>query len=83
MRIPGKKILSLIYLVLFVLLIIFIWQRNREIRLIVRGDDMGFSHAVNLACIKAYQEGILTSVDVMVPCDYFEEAVQKYGSQLI
>jgi len=44
--------------------------------MIVRGDDMGFSHAVNVGCIKAYEEGILTTVEVMVPCDHFMEAVE-------
>jgi len=38
-----------------------------RIRLIVRGDDMGSSHASNLACIEAYENGIMTSVEVMVP----------------
>lgn len=37
---------------------------------------MGFSHAANVGCIKSYQEGILTAVEVMVPCDGFPEAVQ-------
>ena len=37
---------------------------------------MGFSHYANVGCIKAYQEGILTAVEVMVPCDYFPEAVE-------
>ena len=36
---------------------------------------MGFSHGVNVACIKAYKERILTVVEVMVPCDNFLEAV--------
>lgn len=37
---------------------------------------MGFSHYANLGCIKAYQEGILTAVEVMATCDYFPEAVE-------
>ena len=36
-----------------------------EIRLIVRADDIGSSHAANLACIKSYREGIARSVEVM------------------
>jgi hypothetical protein len=75
-KIPARKILALIYLILFILIIYFIWNRDGEIRLIVRGDDMGFSHYANMGCIKAYQEGILTAVEVMVPCDYFPEAVE-------
>jgi chitin disaccharide deacetylase len=48
---------------------------QNEIRLLVRGDDMGSSHAANMACIDAYQKGIMRSVEIMVPCAWFEEAV--------
>ena len=46
------------------------------IKLIVRGDDMGFSHAANEACIRAYRNGIVRSVEVMVPGPWFPEAVK-------
>jgi predicted glycoside hydrolase/deacetylase ChbG (UPF0249 family) len=46
------------------------------IRLIVRGDDMGSSHAANLACMEAFEKGVMTSVEVMVPTPWFPEAVQ-------
>lgn len=45
-------------------------------RLIVRGDDMGFSHSGNLALIKSYKEGIETSIEVIVPSPWFPEAVK-------
>jgi chitin disaccharide deacetylase len=45
-------------------------------RLIVRGDDMGFSHSANLALIKSFKEGIETSVEVIVPSPWFPEAVK-------
>jgi predicted glycoside hydrolase/deacetylase ChbG (UPF0249 family) len=48
---------------------------QQEIRLLVRGDDMGSAHAANLACIDAYKKGIVRSVEIMVPCSWFEEAV--------
>ena len=48
---------------------------DEPVELIVRGDDMGWSHDTNLACVKAYREGIVTSVSVMVPGLYFDEAV--------
>jgi len=48
---------------------------DEPVELIVRGDDMGWSHETNLACVKAYREGIVTSVSVMVPGLYFDEAV--------
>lgn len=47
---------------------------QQEIRLLVRGDDIGSTHASNLACIDAYQKGIVRSVEIMVPCAWFEEA---------
>ncbi len=43
--------------------------------LIVRADDMGMSHAANLGCLETYQKGIVRSVEVMVPCAWFPEAV--------
>jgi len=49
---------------------------DAPIRLIVRGDDIGSSHAANVACIRCYREGIVRSVEVMVPCPWFPEAVK-------
>ena len=45
-------------------------------RLIVRGDDMGFSHSANQALIKSYREGIETSIEVIVPSPWFPEVVK-------
>ncbi|MBM4089517.1 MAG: ChbG/HpnK family deacetylase [Planctomycetes bacterium] len=47
-----------------------------DIRLIVRADDIGSSHAANVGCIESYRNGIVRSVEVMVPCAWFEEAVR-------
>ena len=44
--------------------------------LIVRGDDIGSTHAANLGCIQSYQKGIMTTVEIMVPCPWFPEAVK-------
>lgn len=49
-------------------------------RLIIRGDDMGFSHAANEALIKCYKEGIETSIEVIVPAPWFPEAVKLLES---
>jgi len=51
-----------------------------EIRLIVRGDDIGSSHAANVACIRSYREGIVRSVEVMAPCPWFNEAVKMLNA---
>jgi chitin disaccharide deacetylase len=45
-------------------------------RLVVRADDMGFSHAGNEAILKCYKTGIVTSVEVIVPSPWFPEAVK-------
>jgi chitin disaccharide deacetylase len=50
-------------------------QQN-TIRLIVRGDDMGYTHSGNEALIKCYREGIETSIEVLVPSPWFPEAVK-------
>lgn len=49
-------------------------SESAPIRLLVRGDDIGSSHAANLACIRVCREGIVKSLEVMVPCAWFEEA---------
>jgi predicted glycoside hydrolase/deacetylase ChbG (UPF0249 family) len=50
--------------------------RAQEIQLLVRGDDMGVCHAINEACIKSYREGIVRSVEVIVPGSWFLDAVK-------
>ena len=64
--------------ILFFLLLTFVVNTNAQKppRLIVRGDDMGFSHSGNEAIIKAYKEGIETSVEIIVPSPWFPEAVK-------
>jgi predicted glycoside hydrolase/deacetylase ChbG (UPF0249 family) len=49
---------------------------GEAIILLVRADDIGSSHAANLACIEAFRNGIAKSVEVMVPCAWFPEAVR-------
>ncbi|MDQ8188384.1 ChbG/HpnK family deacetylase [Pelagicoccus sp. SDUM812002] len=46
-----------------------------DIQLLVRADDLGSSHAANLACLKSIREGIVRSVEIMPPCSWFPEAV--------
>lgn len=45
-------------------------------RLVVRMDDIGASHAENLAVIKCYREGIGTSAELMTVCPWFLEAAE-------
>ncbi len=45
-------------------------------RLIIRGDDMGFTHSGNQALIKCFTDGIETSIEVLVASPWFPEAVK-------
>ena len=47
-----------------------------EIRLVVKGDDMGAAHGVNVGTIDAYRQGILTTTNVLVPGPWFPEAAR-------
>jgi hypothetical protein len=51
-------------------------KQDKDIYLIIRGDDIGSCHAANLACIRSYKEGIMRTVELMVPCPWFPEAVK-------
>jgi predicted glycoside hydrolase/deacetylase ChbG (UPF0249 family) len=53
-----------------------LYAQDKGIYLIVRGDDIGSCHAANVACIRSYKQGIMTSVELMVPCPWFPEAVK-------
>lgn len=47
----------------------------RQPRLIVRLDDMGFCHAANMAFKRILEEGVCTSVSLMVTTPWLDEAV--------
>lgn len=46
--------------------------------LIVHADDVGVTHSVNAATIKAFESGLVNSASLMVPCPWFPEIVD-YG----
>lgn len=49
---------------------------DKGVNLIIRGDDIGSCHAANVACIRSYKQGIMKSVEIMVPCSWFPEAAK-------
>ncbi len=61
---------------LFSILLTASVAQQKTTRLIVRGDDMGYSHSGNEALIKTYKEGIETSIEVIVSSPWFPEAVK-------
>lgn len=50
------------------------------IRLIVRGDDFGYTHASNLAMEQAFGDGVMTSASLLVPGPWFAETARMAKS---
>jgi predicted glycoside hydrolase/deacetylase ChbG (UPF0249 family) len=48
----------------------------RKIPVLIRCDDIGMCHSVNLAAKQVLETGIPVSMSVMVPCSWFVEAVE-------
>ncbi|MEO6220207.1 MAG: polysaccharide deacetylase family protein [Ginsengibacter sp.] len=63
------------YTLLFLPGIITSYSQQKSIGLIIRGDDMGYTHSGNEALIKCYKEGIEKSIEVIVASPWFPEAV--------
>jgi chitin disaccharide deacetylase len=70
------KLLPTLSLYLSLLLAATTSCAQKQTRLIIRGDDMGFSHSGNEALIKTFKEGIETSIEIIVPSPWFPEAVR-------
>lgn len=64
-------------LILTILLgIVALQPASQEIRLVIKGDDMGAAHGINTATIKAFKTGVLTTTNVIVPGPWFPEAAR-------
>src|SRR6185369_14801752 len=46
-----------------------------KIPILIRCDDIGMCHSVNMAAERVLKTGIPVSMSVMVPCPWFTEAV--------
>src|SRR6476619_6543761 len=56
---------------------IFSFAQNKDrIPILIRCDDIGMCHSVNLAAKQVLETGIPVSMSVMVPCPWFTEAVE-------
>lgn len=47
-----------------------------EMLLIVNADDVGMSHAANVATRNGMEKGLITAGSIMVPCPWFEEIAE-------
>lgn len=69
------KQLSGVFLIAILLLTLMVSAQTNKPRLLVRSDDMASSHAANKASIDVVKNGVSRSVEIMVPCAWFFEAV--------
>lgn len=71
---PMKKTVLLIGL--SILITSLASYSQEPTRLIMRGDDIASTHGANLGCIQSFKEGVMQTVEIMVPCPWFPEAVK-------
>lgn len=71
-----KKGATLLVLFSAIILSVPFFSHAQQIRLIVRGDDMGMTQGSLLAFEKAFTEGVLTCASIQVPAPWFEGAAQ-------
>lgn len=64
------------YILLAFLLLDISYAQQKAPQLIIRGDDMGYTHSGNEAIIKSYKDGIEKSIEIIVPSPWFPEAVK-------
>lgn len=51
-------------------------ETQQDVKLVIRVDDIGFCHAINMAIKKILEEGVVTSISVMVNSPWLDEAVE-------
>lgn len=65
----------LLILLLLTLICQDILSQNIEKKLLIRCDDIGMSHSINMAAKELIESGVVFSASVMFPCAWYQEAV--------
>src|SRR6476619_862373 len=63
-------------LILALALLVISSRSFSQIPVLIRCDDIGMCHAVNVAAKQVLETGIPVSMSVMVPCPWFSEAAE-------
>jgi predicted glycoside hydrolase/deacetylase ChbG (UPF0249 family) len=71
-----KKLLLKTYLCVVIFVLILSPSLEAQTRLLVRCDDIGMCHAVNMAAKEFIETGMPFSASIMVGCPWYEEAVE-------
>jgi predicted glycoside hydrolase/deacetylase ChbG (UPF0249 family) len=71
-----KKYERAVFTLLIIILSSGISNAQDEIKLIIRGDDMGMTQGSLVAFEKAMNEGVLTCASIQVPAPWFEGAAE-------
>jgi predicted glycoside hydrolase/deacetylase ChbG (UPF0249 family) len=70
-----KKIILIAFIYVFSLDAIFGQSEDTETYLMIRCDDMGMCHSLNIAVEKVIESGLPISTSVMFACPWYQEAV--------
>ena len=65
-----------IIILLFISCLSFAQSKADKIPVLIRCDDIGMCHSVNVAARQVLETGIPVSMSVMVPCPWFSEAAE-------
>ncbi len=70
-----KNLLVIFFVLTFIQLIVYTQQEQESRTLLIRCDDLGMSHSVNMAFKELMESGLKFSASVMFPCAWYQEAV--------
>ncbi|HEX7357879.1 MAG TPA: ChbG/HpnK family deacetylase, partial [Ignavibacteriaceae bacterium] len=70
-----KNLFYILSMILLVNFYIYSQPNDQSKTLLIRCDDMGMSHSVNMAIKELIESGLVFSTSVMFPCSWYQEAV--------